>query len=237
LQGTDKEVFQRMFLPWQPNTAEKSKNGKKPSSISAATHQQATYCHPHTTRRSSNESQRLGLPWGGTMAAKKDKKARRLARKRKTQRSQQPSGQQILLKRARTSERFKDAKVLINPAGTEKMSEVILRFAEPLQDEYGVIPPNMIRFAILVWNASLLPEGAKKRAIKELVKAMPDADRDIRQGMLLAISMLLERKERYFSNNKRFIMDYQITESADRINLDVVSTMAEGYDPDPEAAK
>ena len=171
------------------------------------------------------------------MAAKKDKKARRLARKRKTQRSQQPSGQQILLKRARTSERFKDAKVLINPAGTEKMSEVILRFAEPLQDEYGVIPPNMIRFAILVWNASLLPEGAKKRAIKELVKAMPDADRDIRQGMLLAISMLLERKERYFSNNKRFIMDYQITESADRINLDVVSTMAEGYDPDPEAAK
>ncbi len=80
------------------------------------------------------------------MAAKKDKKARRLARKRKVQRSTQPSGQQILLKRARTSEHFKDAKVIVNPAGTEKMSAVILRFAEPLQDEYGVVPPKMIQF-------------------------------------------------------------------------------------------
>ncbi len=99
------------------------------------------------------------------MAAKKDKKARRLARKRKIQRSTQPSGQQILLKRARTSEHFKDTKVIASPPGTEKMSEVILRFAESLQDKYGVISPNMIRFAILIWNASLMPEDTQKQAI------------------------------------------------------------------------
>jgi hypothetical protein len=172
------------------------------------------------------------------MAAKKDKKARRLARKRKAQRaSQQPSGQQLLLKRTRTSEHFKDAKVIVNPAGTEKMSEVILRFAEPLQDEYGIIPPNMIRFAILVWNASLLPEDMQKQAIKDIAKIMPDADRETRRGMILAVSMLLERKEKYFSDNKRFIIDYQITETDHRINLDVVSTVAKGYDPDLETMR
>lgn len=171
------------------------------------------------------------------MAAKKDKKARRLARKRKAQRSQQPSGQQILLKRAQISEHFKDARVIINPAGPEKMSEVILRFAEPLQDEYGVIPPNMIKFAILIWNASLLPEDAKKQALKDLSKAMSDADREERRAMVWVISMLLERKEKYFADNRRLIIDYQITESAHRINLDVVSTVSKGYDPELETTR
>ena len=160
------------------------------------------------------------------MAAKKDKKARRLARKRKAQRSTQPSGQQILLKRARTSEHFKDTKVIASPPGTEKMSEVILRFAESLQDEYGVVSPNMIRFAILIWNASLMPEDTQKQAIQDIAKAVPDADREVQQGMILAISVLLERKEKYFGDNKRFIVDYQITESDHRINLNVVSTVA-----------
>jgi hypothetical protein len=172
------------------------------------------------------------------MAAKKDKKTRRLARKRKTQRSTQPSsGQQILLKRARTSEHLKDNKVIVSPPGTEKMSEVILRFAEPLQDEYGVVPPNMIRLAILVWNASFLPEDTQKQAIKNIVEIVPVTEREARREMILAISMLLERKENYFSDNKRVIMDYHITESAHRLNLDVVSTVAEGYDPDLEAAR
>ncbi len=166
------------------------------------------------------------------MAAKKDKKARRLARKRKIQHSTQPSGRQILLKRARTSEHLKDAKVLVSPAGTEKMSAVILRFAEPLQDEYGVVPPSMIRFAILVWNASLLPKDAQQKAIQDIVKIVPVAEREVRQDMVLAINMLLESKAKYFADNKRYIMDYHITESAHRINLNVVSTVAEGYDPD-----
>jgi len=167
------------------------------------------------------------------METKKNKQARRLARKRKTQRSTQPlSGQQILLKRARTSEHFKDTKVIVSPHGIEKISEVILRFAEPLQDEYGVVPPNMIRLAIPVWNASFLREDAQKQAIKNIVKIVPVTEREARREMILIISMLLERKENYFADNKRIIMDYHITESAHRLNLDVVSTVAEDHTPD-----
>jgi len=65
---------------------------------------------------------------GETMAVKKDKKARRLARKRKEQRRTPSSGQQILLNRVRASQHFHNTQVMVNPAGTEKMSEVILRF-------------------------------------------------------------------------------------------------------------
>ena len=176
------------------------------------------------------------------MAAKKDKQARRLARKPKAQqpKAQQPkaqqgnlpSGQKVLLNRVQASEHLKNRKVIQSPGGAEKMSDVIHRFAEPLQDEDGDVPPNMIRFAILVWNASLLPKESQEKAFEDIVKALPGDDREMRQGALLAISILLERKEKHFSDNKRCILDYHITESADRVDLDVVSTLPEGYKPD-----
>src|SRR4029434_2461050 len=88
---------------------------------------------------------------GETMAAKKDKQARRLARKRKAQRSTLPSGQQVLLKRVRASQHFPNTQVIVNPAGTEKMSEVILRFAEPLKDEDGMAPKALRELPFIIW--------------------------------------------------------------------------------------
>ncbi len=117
------------------------------------------------------------------------------------------------------------------------MSAVILRFAEPLQDAYGILPPSLIRFAMLVWNASLLPKDVQQKAIQDIVQVVPVTEREVRQDMVLAINMLLERKAEYFADNKRYIMDYHITESAHRIHLNVVSTVAEGYDPDRETAR
>src|SRR5215471_8228660 len=64
---------------------------------------------------------------GERMTDKKDKKARRLARKRKAQRHTPFSGQQILLNRVRASQHVPNTQVLVNPVGTEKMSEVIFR--------------------------------------------------------------------------------------------------------------
>jgi hypothetical protein len=60
------------------------------------------------------------------MTAKKDRKQQRHAKKRKAQRASQPSGQQILLQRAQTSDYLKDAQIVVNSGETEKMSEVIL---------------------------------------------------------------------------------------------------------------
>jgi hypothetical protein len=90
----------------------------------------------------------------------------------------------------------------------------------------------MIRFAILVWNASVLPKEAQDQAFKDINKIIPNDDREARQEMLMVISMLLERKEKYFSDNKRFIVDYNIRESSRRIHLDIASTLPEGYNPD-----
>jgi hypothetical protein len=166
------------------------------------------------------------------MTAKKDKKTRRLARKRKVQRHTPFSGQQILLKRVRASQHFQNTQVMVNPAGTEKMSEVILRFAEPFKDEYGIVSKAMLEIAIILWNASFMPSDMQSKAVEDVVNVLPRDNTEARREMFFIANMLLERKKQHFSDNKRMIMDYHITESAHSIHLDVVSTVPEGYHPE-----
>ena len=168
---------------------------------------------------------------GETMAAKKDKQARRLARKRKAQRRTPSSGQQILLNRVRASQHFHNTQVMVNPTGTEKMSEVILRFAAPCKDHDGPVPRAMIEIAIIMWNASFMPSDMQRKAVEDVVNVLPSHDSEARREMLRTAHMLLERKKQHFSDNKRMIMDYHITESAHGIHLDVVSTVPEEYTP------
>jgi hypothetical protein len=139
------------------------------------------------------------------MAPKKDKHARRLARKRKAQRSTLPSGQQVLLKRVRASEHFPNMQVIANPAGTEKMSEVIFRFAAPFKDAYGMVQKEMLEMAIILWNASFMPSDRQRKAVEEVVNVIPKDNVEARRDMFLLAHMLLERKKQYFSENKRLI--------------------------------
>ncbi len=169
---------------------------------------------------------------GETMTAKKDKKARRLARKRKVQRRTPSSGQQILLNRVRASQHFQNTQVMVNPTGTEKMSEVILRFAEPFKDDDGLVPRAMLEMAIILWNASFMPSDMQRKAVEDLVNVFPRDDSEARREILRTAHRLLERKKQHFSDNKRMIMDCHITESAHSIHLDVVSTIPEGYHPE-----
>jgi hypothetical protein len=168
---------------------------------------------------------------GEPMAAKKDKQARRLARKRKEQRHTPFSGQQVLLKRVHASQHLHNTQVILNPAGTEKMSEVILRFAEPLKDEYGMVPKAMLEIAIILWNASFMPSDMQRKALEDVVNVIPKENREAQRELCSIATMLLERKKQYFPENKRLIMDYHITESAHSIHLDVMSTVPEGYHP------
>jgi len=169
------------------------------------------------------------------MASKKERrqqKQQRRARKRKAQRAHPPSGEQILLKRAQKSEYLRGAQILVNSDDIEKMSDVILRFAEPLlKDPHGVISKNAIRFAIAVWNASLLPQDEQLKMLSTLIEMLPEDDQDGRRELVAGIHMLLARKQRYFADNTRVILDYQITEAPNKLNLNVISTLGKANPP------
>ena len=112
------------------------------------------------------------------------------------------------------------------------MSEVILRFAEPFKDAYGMVSKEMLEIAIIIWNASFMPKEMQKKAVEDVINVFPQENREARREMFLIAHMLLERKKQYFSDNQRMIMDYHITESAHSIHVDVVSTVPEGYHPE-----
>jgi hypothetical protein len=121
----------------------------------------------------------------------------------------------------------------MNAGETERMSDVVLRFADPrLHDTQGVIDKNAIRFAIAVWNASLLPKHEHTEALKSVVDILPADDQAARRE-LVAIFMLLARKRKYFASNTRVMLDYQLTEGGDMLNLDVVSTLPWDDTPEP----
>jgi predicted metal-dependent RNase len=168
---------------------------------------------------------------GERMTANKDKQVRRLARKRKAQRRTPSSGQQVLLHRVRASQHVPNTQVIVNPVGTEKMSEVILRFAEPLKDHNGLVSRAMLEIAMIIWNASFMPKAMQRKALEDVVNVLPQDASEARRELFFMVNMLVERKRQYFSSHKRMIMDYHITESAHSIHLDVVSTVPEGYNP------
>jgi hypothetical protein len=96
----------------------------------------------------------------------------------------------------------------------------------------GCVPGKVSRrLAIVVWNASLLPQGEQSEALQPIVDMLPEDDQNARRELAAAIDMLLARKRRYFPKNTRVILDYQITDSADMLHLDVISTPGKAYHP------
>jgi hypothetical protein len=119
--------------------------------------------------------------------------------------------------------------VLINPPDQEKMSEVLLDFARPLlelsddDDHFD----KVIALAAACWNAALLPQEKQEASIKGMIDIISSSGtRDDVQMARETVRVLLERKERYFPDNKKFIADYQISNSRSRRNLLVASTLS-----------
>ncbi|MEW6274876.1 MAG: hypothetical protein AB1556_07150 [Bacillota bacterium] len=109
----------------------------------------------------------------------------------------------------------------------EKMSEVLLDFAEPLLDKLEDYPTieKAISFAAVIWNLSLLPKSEQKKGLEDILKILGKDDPEMRKiGKDIAI-MLLDRKEKCFPNNKRFIITYEFGMKNGEPWLNVASTI------------
>ena len=118
---------------------------------------------------------------------------------------------------------------LIRDSSVEKMSEILLKYAEPFieaidtdkKPEYE----KAIQISIMLWNFAVMQEDPKSyKEVKKMLKPlMPDAESKS------IVKHMLDRKRLMYPNNKRLIMNYEITETQDGFNLSVASTMPEGY--------
>ena len=108
---------------------------------------------------------------------------------------------------------------------TQKMSEVIVDFAEPLLRDAPDAESEKaaIAFAIICWNMAILKETGDERAVEEtLAGAAGKAGKEFRRFA----KEMMERKQTFFADNNKIILDYQFTEEAEGYHLYVVSTPA-----------
>jgi hypothetical protein len=151
--------------------------------------------------------------------------------KQKKNKSKKPlnAGMAKLVQRIRNQEFPLPHKVLINPPGHEKMSEVIMEFASPMLDNStnDEITRNIISFAILAWNLALHKERGNNDAYQGLhdMALSSCTDEIERQQFHRFLTMLLQRKREYFADYERFILDYELSFTRDNMHLDVVSTV------------
>jgi len=115
------------------------------------------------------------------------------------------------------------SKIVIQPTGETKMSEVLLEFVEPYPQYWKTKEEltKLLGVAIIAWNAALLPGNERKEIIENAVKVAPP---EIRQDMKAIVEEMIQRKETHFAHNKRMIMNYQVTMTKEGPHVTVLST-------------
>ena len=113
-----------------------------------------------------------------------------------------------------------------------KMSEVILKLAEPLLKKYGDNDKHIesiISLAIFVWNKLIFPEGKQEELQDVMIDCLVPANGDAEDiGVITYIHDLIEeRKSRYYPNLKKIIISYDLTVSGGDITLNVSSAPVE----------
>ena len=145
---------------------------------------------------------------------------------KRKKRQRMSSNKKKLKKQLRAEPAFKNLKI-VEAANEEKMSAVILQFVEPYKSQATSIQAfeKLIVLAMTAWNAALL-EGAARQQMIEGVKEtiLSSSGQEWNQALDQVLTQLIQRKERDFADNKRFIIDYRVSESEDEYNLAIAST-------------
>jgi hypothetical protein len=117
-----------------------------------------------------------------------------------------------------------DAKIVVQPSGQTKMSEVLLEFVEPYSQYWKTKEElnKLLGMAVIAWNAALLPENERKEIIENALKAVPP---EIRQDMKAIVDGMIQRKDKHFAHNKRFIVNYQVTMTREGPYVTTLSTL------------
>jgi hypothetical protein len=117
-----------------------------------------------------------------------------------------------------------DHEIVYAPEQADKMSEVLLDFIEPYKQFADTTEAmhRLISMALVAWNAALLPEAEQGDSLKQISKALPA---DTVDDFYAIVGEMIERKNRFFSDYTRNILDYELTDTGDSYHISVISTL------------
>ena len=107
-----------------------------------------------------------------------------------------------------------------------KLSEVILEYAEPLMNvaDGSELEERAIRMSVTLWNASLLPKQKALETMEPALDDMAKGDQLLKSEFHMMFELMYNRKQSLFPNDTRFIVDYTLEENDESFHLQVVST-------------
>jgi hypothetical protein len=115
---------------------------------------------------------------------------------------------------------------IIRDATLEKMSDILLDYAEPFLDmidtDNKMEYEKVIMMAMTLWNCAIMEDAPESREeIRKLLNPlMPDAE------ARSVVRYMLERKRQMYPDNKRMMMNYELTEMpGGGFHLSVASTV------------
>jgi hypothetical protein len=127
----------------------------------------------------------------------------------------------------RVQQQFPDQKVVVGGAHDGvKMSEMLEGFIAPYREFADTEEAfrKLLVTAIVAWNTALFSAEEREVHLEKVLEAFPE---EVRADGRAIISELIERKERYFSEYRRMIIDYEVTDTGEDYHLIVISTAGE----------
>jgi hypothetical protein len=119
-------------------------------------------------------------------------------------------------------------KIVVEPNGVAKMSEVLEAFVAPYLPVADTedATNKLLALAMLAWNASFLPEEEQREMVEDIAsKAMSGATRQDKEDLRELVSALVERKKAHFAEYTRTIISFELADAGKNYHLSVVSTM------------
>jgi hypothetical protein len=152
------------------------------------------------------------------------KRSKKIRRKQRLKKKQQ---RLVSLKRKLERGPFRGEKIVIEPRGEAKMSEVLTDSVEPyLEFADTEAYRKLLTLAVMAWNASFLPEKEQQNMIDSVLdKGIPTGTQDLKAGLKEIVDMLIVRKKEFFSEYKRKIIDYELTDTGRDYHISVASTL------------
>jgi hypothetical protein len=166
--------------------------------------------------------------------AKKSKDFKELIRQNQQVQGRQKSLEELAKKIQANGLDDMPSKMVIEPQGTEKMSEVLRKFVAPYMATVKRTKDyrSLLDLAIIAWNISLMPEAKHQEMIDAIFEEkIFKQDKQAEQDVKGIIAELITRKNKYFADIKRFIVEFNLKDTGEDYHLSVASI---DFDLNPE---
>lgn len=164
--------------------------------------------------------------------AKKSKEFSELLHQQRMDKAQQRGLEKLQKKLQEGPLGDKFAGLVMNPKGEVKMSEVLEAFIEPYlgSAQNHSQQEKLLEIAVIAWNLAIMPESDRLSMLDQIIKeGLENKDSLAQQEAREIIDEMIARKQKFFANNKRYIIDFQFQDTGKQFHLSVASTLSNPF--------